>query len=95
MQDPIDIHSEDFLRRMMQQQFKLSVLCACTFLSALFLLPLANYFAPEFMAQRIFGFTLSWFILGVLFFPLVWIISFGFIKRSMRLEEEVSRSVKK
>ena len=51
-------------------------------------MPLANYFAPELMARRVFGFTLTWFILGVLFFPFVWIISYVFIKRSIALEED-------
>src|SRR5262245_49332311 len=85
--EPIDVHSETFLRRLMRGQLKLSIACAAVFLSALFGLPLLNYFFPEFMATRIFGFTLTWFILGVLFFPLVWLISYFFIKRSIALEE--------
>jgi hypothetical protein len=40
------------------------------------------------MATRVAGFTLSWLILGVLFFPFVWIISWAFIRRSIALEEE-------
>ena len=40
------------------------------------------------MASRVAGFTLSWLILGVLFFPFVWIISYIFIKRSIALEED-------
>ena len=40
------------------------------------------------MATRVAGFTLSWLILGILFFPFVWIISYVFIKRSLRLEED-------
>lgn len=59
----------------------------------LFGLPLANYYAPELMATRMFGFTLTWFVLGVLFFPFVWIISYYFIKRSIALEEDEVRSV--
>jgi hypothetical protein len=39
------------------------------------------------MATRVAGFTLSWLILGVLFFPFVWIISWTFIRRSIALEE--------
>jgi len=53
----------------------------------LFGLPLANYFFPEFMSRRILGFTLSWFLLGLGFFPAVWAISFYFIRRSIALEE--------
>ncbi len=84
---PPDIHSEEFLRILMRRQLRLSITCAVTFFVALFGLPLANYFAPEFMATRVFGFTLTWLIVGVLFFPLVWIISWIFIRRSIALEE--------
>ena len=86
-----DVHSEAFLRRLMRGQLRLSIACAAAFLVALLGLPLANYFFPELMARRIFGFTLSWFILGVLFFPLVWAIAWFFIRRSIRLEEEETR----
>ena len=90
-----DIHSESFLHSLMARQLKLSIACALTFLIALLGLPLANYFAPDLMAKRVFGFTLTWFVLGVLFFPFVWIISFVFIRRSIALErsevEEVER----
>ncbi|HEV8540895.1 MAG TPA: DUF485 domain-containing protein, partial [Verrucomicrobiae bacterium] len=70
-----EIHSEAFLHRLMRRQLKLSMGCAAAFLIALLALPLLNYFAPELMARRIAGFTLSWLLLGILFFPLVWIIS--------------------
>ena len=56
-------------------------------------LPLLNYFFPDLMARRVSGFTLTWFILGVLFFPLVWAIAWMFIKRSIALEQaEVKES---
>ena len=71
----------------MRRQLRLSISCGVSFLVALLGLPLLNYFFPEFMARRVFGFTLSWFILGVLFFPLVWLISWIFIRRSIALEE--------
>ncbi len=83
----LELHSEEFLQRLMRRQLKLSVACASCFLVALLGLPLANYFLPEFMATRLFGFTLTWLILGVLFFPLVWVIALVFIKRSIALEE--------
>ena len=88
------VHSESFLRSLMRRQLGLSVACAATFLLALLGLPLLNYFAPALMASRIAGFTLTWLILGVLFFPFVWIISFVFIKRSIALEEEEVAQVK-
>jgi uncharacterized membrane protein (DUF485 family) len=81
------IHSEVFLRGLMKRQLRLSVACATAFLLLLFGLPVMNYLAPEFMARRVGGFTLSWLLLGVLFFPYVWIIAKWFITRSIALEE--------
>jgi uncharacterized membrane protein (DUF485 family) len=85
--EKLDVHSEDFLHSLMRRQLKLSVACAATFLLGLLGLPLLNYFFPELMARRVFGFTLTWFILGVLFFPFVWLLSWLFIRRSIALEE--------
>ena len=89
------IHSESFLHLLMRRQLRLSTICAGTFLVVLLGMPLANYFAPAFMATRVAGFTLSWLILGVLFFPFVWIISWLFIRRSIALEEDEVKSVKR
>ncbi len=81
------IHSESFLHTLMRRQLRLSVACAAAFLIALLGMPLLNYFFPEAMAVRVGGFTLTWLLLGVLFFPFVWIISFLFIRRSIALED--------
>lgn len=84
----LDMHSEEFLHSLMRKQLKLSIACALAFFIVLLGLPLANYFAPELMATRIGGFTLTWFVLGIGFFPAVWCIAFYFIKRSIALEQE-------
>jgi uncharacterized membrane protein (DUF485 family) len=86
----VDIHSEEFLHRLMRRQLRLSIACAATFVIVLLGLPLANYFLPELMSKRVAGFTLTWLILGVLFFPFVWAIAYYFIKRSIALEEDES-----
>ena len=91
--DPADIHSETFLHSLMRRQFRLSAACAGAFLIALLGLPLLNYFFPEAMATRVFGFTLTWLILGVLFFPFVWVIAWVFIRRSIALEEAEVKEV--
>ncbi|MEI6107718.1 MAG: DUF485 domain-containing protein [Opitutae bacterium] len=88
------VHSEEFLHTLMRRQLKLSVACAAAFLIVLLGLPLANYFAPQLMATRIAGFTLSWLLLGVLFFPAVWGISWYFIRRSIWLENDEVAAVK-
>jgi len=82
-----DLHSESFLRNLMRRQLKLSVACAASFLVVLLGLPLLNFYAPDLMATRIFGFTFTWFVLGILFFPFVWILSLLFIRRSIALEK--------
>jgi uncharacterized membrane protein (DUF485 family) len=71
---------------LMRRQLRLSVLCASAFLIGVLGLPLANYFFPDVMAIRVFGFTLTWLILGVGFFPVVWLIAWFFIRRSIALE---------
>jgi len=90
---PLDIHSEAFLHSLMRKQLRLSLVCAASFLIVLLGLPLANYFAPDLMATRIFGFTLTWLILGIGFFPAVWLIAWIFIQRSIELEEAEVREV--
>ncbi len=89
------IHSEEFLAGLQRRQFRLSVTCAASFLSLLLALPLLNYFAPEIMARPVAGFPFTWLLLGVLFFPLVWLIAWIFIRRSIELERreaELARS---
>jgi uncharacterized membrane protein (DUF485 family) len=82
-----DVHSEEFLHELMRKQLRLSISCAGSFLLLLLGLPLANYFWPELMETRVFGFTLTWFVLGIGFVPVVWFIAWLFVKRSIALEE--------
>jgi uncharacterized membrane protein (DUF485 family) len=79
----------------MRDQLKLSITCALFFVTALVsTCHLLNYYQPEWMAQRIAGFTLTWLVLGVLFFPFVWIISYLFIKKSIALENAEAAAAK-
>ena len=91
---PGEVHSEAFLHRLMRRQLALSILCASAFLLALVGLPLLNFIAPEAMARRVAGFTLSWLVLGVLFFPFVWAIAWVFIRRSIGLEMQEVEEVR-
>ena len=87
------VHSESFLRSLMRRQLRLSIAASGTFMLALLGMPMLNYFAPEFMATRVAGFTLTWLVLGVLFFPFVWAIAWAFIRRSIALEDAEVREV--
>jgi uncharacterized membrane protein (DUF485 family) len=88
------IHSEAFLARLMRNQLRLSISCAIAFITALIALPLLNYLAPDLMAQRVGGFTLSWLALGVLSIPYVWLLSWVFIRRSLALEAAEAAAAK-
>ena len=77
----------------MRRQLRLSVACAGAFLLVLLGLPLLNYLAPTLMATTLGGFTLTWLVLGILFFPFVWLIAWIFIRRSIALEETEARAV--
>jgi len=85
--EPSQIYSESFLHLLMRKQLRLSLRCAAAFLVVLLGLPLANYFFPDLMAARVFGFTLTWLCLGIGFFPAVWLIAWIFIRRSIELED--------
>jgi uncharacterized membrane protein (DUF485 family) len=87
------VHSEAFLHSLMRRQLRLSIGCSVAFLVALLGLPLLNYFLPDLMATRVFGFTLTWFLLGVMFFPAVWLIAYVFIRCSIALEDAEVREV--
>lgn len=87
------VHSEEFLSGLKRRQLGLSIGCALAFLVVLLAMPALNYLAPAWMGREVGGFTLSWLVLGVLFFPFVWVVAWVFIRRSMRLEaSEVARA---
>ena len=89
----VDIHSEEFLGSLMRRQLRLSISCTAAFLLALLGLPLLNFLLPELMARQFLGFTLTWLILGILFFPFVWVIAWVFIRRSIALERNEAAEV--
>ena len=76
------------VRAMMRRQAGLSLRIAAIFLTMLFLLPLFNYFWPEYANARVGGFTVSWLFLGVLFYPVTWVLSWYFIRASDRIEAQ-------
>ena len=76
-------------RRMMKKQLKLSLSVAAIFVIILVGLPLVNLFMPELARTKVGGFTLTWLILGMLFFPLTWILSSWFVKGTERIDAEI------
>jgi uncharacterized membrane protein (DUF485 family) len=74
----------------MQRQLALSLRVGAVFFVLIFGLPLFNWLAPGVANARVGGFTLTWLLLGVLFYPLTWLLSAYFIRESDRLEEEIA-----
>lgn len=87
-----DIHSlpaEEQARlahTVMRRQAALSVRVAIVFLALVFGLPLVNYCLPELANRPVLGFTTTWLFLGVLFFPITWLLSAYFVRQSNRIE---------
>lgn len=79
---------EKLLQIVMRRQAALSLRVAVLFLIPLLVLPWLNQNQPALMNTRLFGFSLTWLILGICFFPLTWILSAYFVHRSDRIEAE-------
>lgn len=77
------------LKAVMRSQAALSLRIASVFLGLILALPLINYFLPDVAAFNIGGFTLSWLILGVLFYPITWVLSKWFILASNKIETDL------
>ena len=72
----------------MRKQASLSLRVAAVFLFMLFGLPLVNLYLPQVAGANVGGFTLTWLFLGVLFYPVTWLLSWYFIRESNRIEAE-------
>ncbi len=81
---------ERLLATMLKRQAKLSLSLTAIFILLLVGLPLANLYAKEAVSAKVGGFTLSWLILAVLFFPATWLISAVFVKKSEELEHKAA-----
>ena len=89
--DPVPEDSHAALAHaVMRKQAALSIKIAAVFLFVLLGLPLVNLYLPTIADYPVFGFTATWLFLGVLFYPVTWLLSWIFINRSNRIEAECS-----
>ncbi len=79
-------------RVVMRRQAALSLRVASVFLLIILGLPLVNWLAPQVAGVSVGGFTLSWLFLGVLFYPVTWLLSGYFIRRSDQIEDEMTQA---
>ena len=81
---------ERLAHAVMRHQAALSIRVALVFVILIFGLPLFNYFAPQVANREFLGFTATWLFLGLLFFPITWLLSAYFIQTSDKIEAECS-----
>jgi len=92
--DPEDIHAlsdEEHARlahTVMRRQAALSLRVAALFIVMVLGLPLVNYYLPKLANTPLLGFTATWLFLGVLFYPITWLLSAYFVRQSDRIEDE-------
>lgn len=86
-------HQKELARTVMRRQVTLSLKITAIFTVILFGLPLFNKFMPEAANTKIFGFTLTWLILGVLFYPITWLLSWWFIRESENIESDIVKTL--
>ncbi len=79
------------LHRVTARQARLSLSVGGVFLVALLAIPLVNTGFPEMVSRPVAGFPLGWLVLGVLFYPLTWVLSWIFIRKSNELEDAIAR----
>lgn len=72
----------------MRRQARLSLSVALIFVIMIFGLPLVNWLYPEIANTPVLGFTATWLFLGVLFYPITWLLSAYFVRKSDRIEAE-------
>lgn len=87
----MDVQSEEYLSLIMVQQLRLSLVLFAVFFVILFGLPLVNFYYPALANTRVWGFTLSWLFLGVIFYPLTWLVAYIYVKRSLSLEHSIAQ----
>jgi uncharacterized membrane protein (DUF485 family) len=81
---------ERLARAVMKRQAALSLRVAAVFVVLVFGLPLVNFYLPAIANTPIAGFSATWLFLGILFFPITWLLSAYFIRESDRIESTCS-----
>lgn len=93
-QAPTHRSDAELARMLMRRQAALSMRVAAVFLFLILGVPLANLYAPAWSGQAVFGFPLSWLLLGILFYPITWALSTYFVHASEKLESEQAAMIR-
>lgn len=94
---PPDITEEDekLVKSVMRQQATLSLSVGGIFILLLIGLPLFNLLFPLQANGNIFGFTATWLLLGLVFYPLTWLLSWYFVYWSDQIEADAAKKARR
>ena len=87
-------YGEVVLGDLIRRQLTLSLSVASVFLLLLFGLPLFNLLFPELGALPILGLPLSWLLLAVLIYPVLWVLAHYYVTTSRKFEDEFTDQVR-
>ena len=79
--------------RLMREQAVLGLRVAAVFVVLLLGMPLANLYLPEVAGSKMLGFTFTWLLLGVIFYPITWFLSVYFVRESDRNEAKHAKEL--
>jgi uncharacterized membrane protein (DUF485 family) len=80
--------------RLMREQAALGLRVAAVFVVLLLGMPLANLYLPEIAGSKVLGFTATWLLLGVVFYPITWVLSVYFVRQSDEIEARHARELR-
>ena len=87
-------YGEIVLGDLIDRQRTLSLSVASAFLLLLFGLPVFNLLFPELSAVPVLGLPLSWLLLAVLIYPVLWLLAYYYVATSRKFEDEFTDLVK-
>jgi uncharacterized membrane protein (DUF485 family) len=76
--------------QLIKKQWKFSSILTLIVMTPIFLIPILNEYATEFMTSKLFGgFSISYFLIAFAVYPFVWAITIYYTKKSIKMEEEL------
>ncbi|SJZ32266.1 DUF485 domain-containing protein [Selenihalanaerobacter shriftii] len=83
-----DLEERPKVDKLIKKQWNLSFSLSFIVLFISFMIPVLNKYAPSFMATKVLGFNLYYFVTAFAIYPFVWAITIYYTKKSIRMEKE-------
>lgn len=87
-------YGEVVLGDLIRRQLTLALSVASAFLLLLFGLPVFNLLFPQLGALPVLGLPLSWLLLAVLIYPILWLLAYYYVTTSEKFEDEFTDLVR-